>query len=260
MPPSEIPDKVRALFLSDLHLGYRLSNASKCVSVLNCVAADRLYLVGDLLDTSRMSRQWYWPAEHQQVVDKICDIQSSGTATYIMPGNHDECFRDQDYFAKLSPNVSKRVREVCLPLLKMNTCECFDFETLSGKLFLITHGDLFDTVDDRFAGIPKFGSRVFDRFSWIFPNRVIHWIRGFFKLILARPGKIESAIIRHSVEQGYDGVVFGHLHRPVLKRVNGFIVANPGDWMENQSFLVETLDGELMLINEQQAIERIVVA
>ncbi len=257
MEPSQIPRRVRALFLSDLHLGCRLSRGASSLPLLKLIQTPSLYLVGDVVDVTRMSRQWYWPIEHQQVVERICQLASTGTQVHIVPGNHDECFRYPGYFSRQSsPNIL-RIEQICRPLMRMQTSETFDFTTLSGKRLLVLHGDLFDRISGDRGGITQIGSRIFDRFNWWLPDRLNHGIRGFFKWLLARPDRVEAAIIAEVRRAGYDGVVFGHLHRPQLRRVDGLVVANIGDWMENRSVLVETVEGRLELINAGRSVQQL---
>ncbi len=257
MGAGHYPDDVRALFLSDLHLGYRLSNPSRCIELLNRVRAEKIYLIGDILDVARLARQWYWPALHQQTVDAIGNAHHRGAQVYLMPGNHDPCFRSMDGLATLRSDPFDRIRSIVAPFQLMNIGESFTHQTLTGKKLLITHGDLFDHMDARLGGIPILGSRIFDRINRFIPNRMILALRRLFKLILTRPDKIEAAVIAFSKLQKYDGAVFGHLHSPSLKMIDHQIVANTGDWLENESCLMETNDGSLILINFGEVIARI---
>ena len=243
------PEDVRALFLSDLHLGYRLSNPARCIELLNQIRADKIYLIGDILDVSRLVSQWYWPALHQQVVEAIGNAHDRGAQVYVLPGNHDTCFRPGDGMASLGSKHRDRIQPIVAQFQMMRVDESFTHQTLMGKKLLITHGDRFDQMDANLGGIPKLGSRIFDRINWLLPNRLILALRRIFKLILTRPDRIEAAVIEYSRQQGFDGAVFGHLHAPDLKMVDGQIVANTGDWLENESYLIETRDGCLSLMN-----------
>jgi hypothetical protein len=49
-------------------------------------------------------------------------------------------------------------------------------------------------------------------------------------------------------EQGFDGVICGHLHYPSLHERDGLIYANDGDWVENCSALIEDGSGQLRLL------------
>ncbi|MDT8284505.1 MAG: hypothetical protein RQ767_03185, partial [Thermovirgaceae bacterium] len=58
----------------------------------------------------------------------------------------------------------------------------------------------------------------------------------------------ESRIIGEVKKAGLDGVICGHLHNPVIKRVRDVVFCNCGDWVENCSALVEHLDGRLEML------------
>jgi len=43
------------------------------------------------------------------------------------------------------------------------------------------------------------------------------------------------------------GIVCGHIHRPGLRKIDGVLYCNDGDWVESCSALVEHMSGELSL-------------
>ncbi len=49
-------------------------------------------------------------------------------------------------------------------------------------------------------------------------------------------------------ERGFDGIICGHLHHPVIERHGDVLYCNDGDWVENCSALMEDADGQLHLI------------
>ena len=49
-------------------------------------------------------------------------------------------------------------------------------------------------------------------------------------------------------ERGLDGIVCGHIHKPNLRRFDGILYANDGDWVDHQTALGETADGLLQLL------------
>ena len=53
--------KVRALFISDLHLGTRNAQASALLDFLRNVDAEVIYLVGDIVDFWKVRRGPHWP-------------------------------------------------------------------------------------------------------------------------------------------------------------------------------------------------------
>lgn len=62
--------KFRALFISDVHGHEGLSGrqASRFSQILQ---AERIYLVGDIVDGWALKNGWYWPQAHNDVVQKL---------------------------------------------------------------------------------------------------------------------------------------------------------------------------------------------
>lgn len=246
MPTVELPKAVRTIFLSDLHLGYWVSQGHLALEVLNEIAAEEIYLVGDIVDESRMAQNWYWPESHQILVDKFTTLGES-IAVRSNPGNHDTFLRRENPLSDL--DVDSPLHRIIKTMLEIVHAESFDYVTSSKQRLLVTHGDLYDDVDESLGGIPTLGSRIFDRLNWLLPRDIVNGLRWFFKLILAKPKLIQSRLIEDAKHKGYDGVIFGHLHEPKLFEDDGFVVGNCGDWMVNRSFIVEGLEGSLELYN-----------
>ena len=85
---------VRALFLSDVHLGTRSAQAERLLEFLRHCEADTIYLVGDIVDFWRVRRGPHWPQAHNDVLQKLMRRVRKGTRLVFVPGNHDECIRD----------------------------------------------------------------------------------------------------------------------------------------------------------------------
>ena len=59
VPQFEGQASVRALFLSDLHLGTKGCQAEKLLEFLRIHDADLIYLVGDIVDGWQLKSGWY---------------------------------------------------------------------------------------------------------------------------------------------------------------------------------------------------------
>jgi len=79
----------RALFISDVHLGARGSQAQLLIDFLRHNEADVVYLVGDIVDGWQLKRGWYWPQAHNDVVQKLLRMVRKGSHLIYLPGNHD---------------------------------------------------------------------------------------------------------------------------------------------------------------------------
>lgn len=242
--------KIRALFLSDFHLGFRLANAKGVLAMLQRVNAPLIYLVGDTIDYTRLLKHWYWPESYEKVIEQLEVLRQSGVEMRVCPGNHDICLRDDSFTSQT--DSTDRIGKLFTSILKMDLAESFIHETANGRRLLVTHGDRHDDFHQQTGGVTTFGTRVFDHMLWWLPKFVVLMLRRIFKTILANPRHIETKIVQDAKSQKLDGVIFGHIHTPSLNTVDGFITANTGDWVENQSFLAELENGELVLINSNR--------
>ena len=65
----ECPERrFRTLFISDVHLGARGSQAERLLDFLRSHDADTIYLVGDIVDGWALQSNWYWPQSHNDFV------------------------------------------------------------------------------------------------------------------------------------------------------------------------------------------------
>ena len=127
-PPTRL--RVRACFLSDIHLGFRGCRAEYLLDSLDSVECDTLYLVGDIVDLWSLMRSVYWPKAHHEVLRALLERARGGTRVVYVPGNHDRPFRE--FHGWVLGQVQILMEAV--------------HETADGQRFLILHGDEFDSV------------------------------------------------------------------------------------------------------------------
>ncbi len=251
--PPTLPTRlrVRALFISDLHLGSRHCQAAALVDFLQRVQCDRLYLVGDIIDLWWMSRRRAaFCAQQKEVFEIIRDMARAGTSIVYVPGNHDRPLRE---LCGLSlPRVRVRRRAI--------------HRMLDGRRLLVTHGDEFD-VEVRIGRVAHWlGDHLYT--GILSGNRILNRLRRalgmrYFSLadmLKRRSGAAERYIARFvdacvadAKRRGVDGIVCGHIHRPDLIERDGIVYANDGDWVESLSALGEMRDGSLMLLRWRSA-------
>src|SRR4030095_6160439 len=146
-PPDPAPSlHVRAVWISDLHLGTPGCQAKALLEFLKCVECRTLYLVGDIIDGWQLRRSWYWPQSHNDVVQKILRKARKGTRVVFVPGNHDEFARR--YAAHNFGGVD--VVDDCT------------HELLDGRRLWVTHGDLFDGVVQCAVWLAHVGDAAYD--------------------------------------------------------------------------------------------------
>ena len=60
--------KIQALFISDVHLGSKGSNAEYVLEILKQYEPEYLFLVGDIIDGWLLKRKFRWPQSHTNVI------------------------------------------------------------------------------------------------------------------------------------------------------------------------------------------------
>ncbi len=136
----------RTLFISDVHLGTRGSQADRLLDFLRLHDADTIYLVGDIFDGWQLRSNWYWPQAHNDLVQKLLRKARKGTRIVYIPGNHDELLRDYcgTHFGGIE------------------VMESAIHEGADGRRYLVIHGDLFDVVIKHARWLAKLGDKAYD--------------------------------------------------------------------------------------------------
>ena len=80
-----------------------------------------------------------------------------------------------------------------------------------------------------------------------------HWslsaaIKRNLKHAVAYVRDYETAVASYAAEQGFDGVICGHIHVSTQKDIEGVRYINCGDWVESCSAAIEHLDGRMELL------------
>lgn len=237
--------KVRTLFLSDIHLGYKRARARELNEFLQGVDAECIVLVGDIVDALSMARRFFWSLEHTQIVRTLLARQRAGTRLIYIPGNHDASL---GVMAEMLQGQLEVHRE-------------WVHQTAAGERLLVLHGDQFDGIVSCPAWLTRLGDFMYERIV-VLSDSVNNALRAMKRpywplaerIKLNIPVSVryieqfESVAAKHAREQGYDGVVCGHIHRANLKHIDGTRYCNTGDWVESCSALVEKSSGELELL------------
>lgn len=237
--------KVRTLFLSDTHLGYRRARARELADFLKAIEAERIVLVGDIIDALSLSERFFWSADHTNVVRSLLAKRRSGARLIFIPGNHDASL---SMFAEMLNGQLEVHRE-------------WVHRTARGKRLLVTHGDRFDGVVTCHPWLTRLGDSLY--YAGVALNDAVNNLRrrlgkpywSFVEHIKLGIGPsiryieaFERIATSHAREEGYDGIVCGHIHRANLRHIDGTVYCNTGDWVESCSALIETPEGELQLL------------
>ncbi|PJA25503.1 MAG: UDP-2,3-diacylglucosamine hydrolase [Alphaproteobacteria bacterium CG_4_10_14_0_2_um_filter_63_37] len=238
--------RFRTIWLSDVHLGFRGCRADFLHDFLKKTHAETIYLVGDIVDLWEMKRRLYWPQPHNNVIRTLLGKAKRGTKIVYIPGNHDELLRD--HAGLVFGNVELREQAI--------------HTTADGRRFLILHGDEFDSVVKCSPWLAKLGNRAYDWLLYL--NRWFNvarrkmgfsywslsaYIKGRVKNAVQYVSSFEGAVARAATQQGVDGVICGHIHRAEIRKIEGILYCNLGDWVESCTALVERPDGYLELIH-----------
>ncbi len=235
----------RTLFLSDLHLGFRHARVRELNEFLAGVEAERIVLVGDIVDALSLARRAFWTAAHTQVLRTLLARQRAGVRLVYIPGNHDASLA---MLAQMLQGQFEVHRE-------------WVHRTARGERLLVMHGDQLDTA----MPCPRWLSRAGDALhgmTVMLSHRVNNLRRrlGLPYWPLTEALKLSIGTSLRYIEQfeqlaaeyarvrGYDGVVCGHIHRANLTRLGGTLYGNTGDWVESCSALIECEGGELQLL------------
>jgi UDP-2,3-diacylglucosamine pyrophosphatase LpxH len=235
----------RTLFLSDVHLGTKACQADQLLDFLREHDADTIYLVGDIVDGWALKGGWYWPQNHNDVVQKILRKARKGTRIIYLPGNHDEFLRD--YYGTHFGGVE--VQETAIHV------------AADGKRYLVLHGDAFDFVIRNAKWLAHLGDAAYD-FA-IFVNRIATVVRrrmglpywslsAWAKLKVKNAvnviSEFETALVREAGRLAVDGVICGHIHHAVAREIAGVRYLNCGDWVESLTAIGERRDGTMEII------------
>lgn len=240
----------RTIWLSDIHLGSRDCKAEFLLNFLRDNHAERIFLVGDIVDFWALQRRVYWPESHNEVLNTLLKMSQSGTKVIYLPGNHDELMK---------PYVKMLFGTIEIHSEYIHT-------TVTGKRLLMLHGDKYDSQVCFGKFQAMLGDVLYDFLLWI--NRQCHGIRKTLGLpywsmasyIKTKVKKANEAIRRYrdaaledARKQMVDGIVCGHIHHPQMEMVNGKLYCNDGDWIENCTTMVETNSGNLKLLRWSDA-------
>jgi UDP-2,3-diacylglucosamine pyrophosphatase LpxH len=237
--------RFRAIWISDIHLGTRGSQAGLLLDFLRVTESRYLYLVGDIVDNWRLRRAWYWPQVHNDVIQKLLRKARKGTRVVYVPGNHDDFFRD--FCRHRFGNVA---------ILKEAI-----HQTADGRRLAVLHGDEFDGIVRYARWLAFLGDRGYELALWT--NHPLNFIRRRFglgywslsahlklrvKTAVNFIGEFEKSLSEEAKRRGVDGVICGHIHHAASRLIEDIHYLNTGDWVESCTAIGEKADGSFELI------------
>ena len=236
----------KTVFISDIHLGTKMSQADELLNFMKTFECDKIYLVGDIVDCWAMSKKTIWSQYHNDVVQKLLKRARKGTEIIYIPGNHDEVMRgycDNEFGHIIIAQEAIHIG-------------------VNGKLYLVTHGDQFDIVMRNAKWLAHLGSWAYD--VSISMSIMLNKVRSLFgmsqwslsaylkntvKESVNFIGDYEETLTKYVKNKGLNGIICGHIHHANIRDIDGVTYMNCGDWVESCTALVENHDGTFEIIN-----------
>lgn len=225
---------IRYLFISDIHLGLQEKDVEEKKERLlvdflkfaekNC---DELFIVGDLFD--------YW-FEYKRVYQKgyyrtltaLKDLTEKNIKLHYFIGNHD--FLHRDFF---SSEIGAIMYEGPVSI------------ELNGKKFFIGHGDGLVKNDLGYKILKWFlRNSFFQRlYSLIHPDLGISLASNTSKssreyTAKKNYGEVDGLFneAKKKIDEGFEFVIFGHLHKRVYESYNEGKYINLGSWLDKPCY------------------------
>lgn len=239
--------KYKTIVLSDIHLGSPNSQVKKANEFLRKHSAQTIILNGDIIDGWSMRGSGKWSQECTKFFRILLKktYKENSKVIYIR-GNHD------DFLDQVLPFTFGDIFKVKK-----------DHVIRSGdKTFYIVHGDIFDIVTTKLKWVSVVGDWGYTFLLWL--NRKVNQYRekrgmpyrSFSKMAKSKVkaavsfiSDFEEQLTLVASKKGYDGIICGHIHEPIIKEMKGGkIYMNSGDFVENCSALVEDFDGNWKVI------------
>jgi len=217
--------KVDALFISDVHLGSKGSNAELLLEMLKEYEPKELIIVGDFIDGWLLKKRHYWTQDFSNVIRKILSYTKKGTKVTYITGNHDDFLRSYIpiYFGDNINVVNEMVWED----------------------YFITHGDLYDgIVQMKWLGkLGSFGYELAISLDMLmkkfgYKKSLSKFLKKKVKDAVKFITNFEEQLVYQSKKRNCKGVICGHIHTPENKFVDGIHYLNCGDWIENNSYII----------------------
>lgn len=243
------------IILSDIHLGSEYSRTEEVSDFLKQVDCDRLILNGDIIDGWQLKKMGKrWKQKHSDFFKVLMKMmENKGTEIIYVRGNHD------DFLDSLIPLYFYNISVVKDYILHTH-----------GRRYLVTHGDLFDSVTSHMRWLAMLGDVGYSLLLWM--NRLYNHYRKlhgktYFSLAQHLKHKVKSAVsyissfeqelVKLARARRLNGIICGHIHQAANMWYDEIHYLNSGDWVESLTALVENEEGEWDIIYYQKEEEHV---
>lgn len=240
-------EKIRTLFISDIHLGTKKCQAEKLLEVFKNYEFEQLVIVGDFIDLTSLKRKFYWNESHSTVIQKILRFSRKGVKVNYILGNHDYYLRGL-------------IKESNLNVGDIEISDNLFYMTTKGESIYICHGDQFDGFVRLHPFLYMIGDFAYELSFKI--NTIYNKIRSVFGLEYWSLSKFLKSKVKDAVsfindfkrlslmkleETECDSIMIGHIHTPAIEKMEEKNYYNTGDFCESCSYIIEDLDGNIIL-------------
>lgn len=240
------PLTFRSIFISDVHLGTPDCKADYLLDFLRATRCENLYLVGDIVDLESLAAKSYWHPLHSAIIGELMAKAERGTRVVYIPGNHD---------APMRGLAGQNIGAIEVRLDAIHT-------GADGRRFRVSHGDEYDPNEIGKTWLIAVGDVLYRFICWA--NRRFNRLRRRLRLpymplsiitksrigkALAYIRQFEQLAAANAREKGLDGHICGHIHFGGIRKVDGVLYCNDGDWVEHCTALTEDHLGTLELIH-----------
>lgn len=240
-------EKIRTLFISDVHLGTKKCQAEKLLEVFKNYDFEQLVIVGDFIDLTSLKRKFYWNESHSTVIQKILRFSRKGVKVNYILGNHDHYLRGL-------------IKESNLNIGDIEISDEMFYMTMKGESIYICHGDQFDGFVRLHPFLYMIGDFAYELSFKI--NKIYNKIRSVFGLEYWSLSKFLKSKVKDAIsfvndfkllslmklkEVDCDAIMIGHIHTPAIEEIEDKNYYNTGDFCESCSYIIEDLEGNIIL-------------
>jgi len=240
-------EKIRTLFISDVHLGTKKCQADKLLEVLKKYEFEKLVIVGDFIDLTSLKRKFYWKEDHSTVIQKVLRMSRKGIEVVYILGNHDH------YLRALIKDENINIGEISI-------CDEHIHTTSLGEIIYICHGDQFDGFIRLHPILYTIGDLAYEMSFKI--NKFYNIVRKIFGMEYWSLSKFLKSKVKDAISFINDfkrlsmmeverkkcsSIMIGHIHTPEIEAIGINAYYNTGDFCENCSYIIEHLEGTLEL-------------
>jgi UDP-2,3-diacylglucosamine pyrophosphatase LpxH len=236
----------KRIVISDVHIGMRDCQIDDLYKFIKGCFFDELVLNGDIIDTFHLRNSDGKMKSYMKLFKLILKRMSKNNLKVVyIRGNHD--------------NFIGNFVNVELPFDNFKTVEQYIIENGEDKI-LIVHGDIFDKhIPPIMYKLGSIGYDILLKINRIYNNyrtkrgkeyiSISQKIKTRTKFISNFINKFEKRLVNTCKSNNCNIAIVGHIHHPIIKKIDGITYMNSGDWVESKTALVQKENGEWYLVD-----------